>query len=218
MSSYRIVPVVAITVLVTSFVPVAHADLILKTDAKSKIQLKSTAPKVPGDLKKSLKGIAKIDKTRKNDPTGLPKVQVEKSLKFDFKPKTRLGDLKLKSLTKTGEFDLKNIPGKLLKNLELKYFKKGDDDVGQSGQQKTASFGVTLLLGLDISDSQLISGFSLDWLPNGPPVPSDPATGLSFLGLSARTIPEPSTLLLLASGLLGLTIKTRKRTARSELA
>ena len=217
MSSYRIVPIVATAVLVASFAPAAHADEILKTDAKSKIQLKSKAPKDPGDLKKSLKGIALVDKTREKDPAGLPKELVMKTLKFDFKPKTKLGDLKLKSLTKTGKFDLKNIPAKIIKNLELKYFKKGDD-VGRPGKQKTANFAVPLLLGLDVTNSGLISGFSLDWLPNGPPVSSDPATGLSFLGLSARTVPEPSTLLLLAGGLLGLTITTRKRTARSELA
>ena len=216
MSPYRFVLVVAIAVLVASFGPVAHADVVLKTDAKSEIQLKSKAPNVPGDLKKSLTGIAKVDKTRKKNPAGLPKELVMKSLKFDFKPKTTLGDLKLKSLTKTGKFDLKNIPAKIFKNLELKYFKK--DDQGRPGKQKTAKFDVPLLLSLDVTNSRLISGFSLDWLPNGPPVPSDPATGLSFLGLSARTVPEPSTLLLLASGLLGLTIKTRKRTARSELA
>jgi hypothetical protein len=216
MSLYRFVLVVAIAALVASFVPVAHADQILKTDAKSKIQLKSEAPKIPGDLKKSLKGIAKVDKTLKNDPTGLPKEMVKKSLKFDFKPKTRLGDLKLKSLTKTGKFDLKKIPAEIFKTLELKYLIK--DDQGRTSKQKTANFYVPLLLGLDVTNSRLISGFSLDWLTNGSPVLSDPATGLSFLGLSARTVPEPSTLLLLASGLLGLTIMTRKRTARSELA
>ena len=211
MSLYRFVLVVTIAVLVASFVPVAHSDLILKTDVKSKIHLKSKAPKVPGDLKKSLKGITKVDKTRKKDPAGLPKELVNKSLKFDFKPKTTLGDLTLKSLTKTGKFDFKDIPAKIVKNLDLKYFKKDDE----RRQQKTASFTVPLLLGLDLTNSGLISGFSLDWLPNGPPVSSDPYTGLSFLGLSTRTVPEPSTLLLLASGLLVLTIRTGKRTARA---
>jgi len=209
MSSYRIILVVAIAVLVASFVPVAHADKVLKTDANSKIQLKSKDPKVPGDLKKSLTGIAKVDKIRRKDDTGLPKELVTKSLKFDFKPKTKLGNLKLKSLTKTGKFDLKNIPARILKNLDLKYLIK--DDQGRPGKKKTANFYVPLLLSLDVTNSRLISGFSLDWLPNGAPVPSDPATGLSFLGLSAQTIPEPSTLLLLASGLLGLTIGARKR-------
>jgi hypothetical protein len=210
MSLYRFVLVVAIVVLVASYVPVAHADLVLKTDTKSNIQLKSKAPNVPGDLKKSLTGIAKVDKARKFDVAGKKKELVTKSLKFDFKPKTSLGNLKLKSLTKTGKFVLKNKPVEVFKNLDLKYLKK-NDDVGQTGKRKTASFGASLLLGLDVTNSGLISGFTLDWLPNGPPVPSDPATGLSFLGLSARTIPEPSTLLLLASGLLGLTILTRKR-------
>jgi hypothetical protein len=209
MSLYRFVLVVAIAVLVASFVPVAHADKVLNTDANSKIQLKSKAPKVPGDLKKSLTGIAKVDKISKKDDAGLPKELVKKSLKFDFKPKTSLGNLKLKSLTKTGKFNLESIPTKILKNLNLKYLIKNDQ--GGPGKEKTAIFDVPLLLALDVTNSGLISGFSLDWLPNGPPVPSDSATGLSFLGLSARTIPEPSTLLLLASGLLGLTIVTRKR-------
>jgi len=209
MSLYRFVLVVTIAVLVASFVPVAHADLVLKTDANSKIQLKSKAPKIPGDLKKPLTGIAKVDKTRKKDDAGLPKDLVKKSLKFDFKPKTSLGNLKLKSLTKTGKFDFKNIPAKILKNLDLKYLIKNDQ--GRPGKKKTANFDVPLLLALDVTNSRLISGFSLDWLPDGQPVPSDPATGLSFLGVSARTVPEPSTLLLLAIGLLGLTIKSNKR-------
>ena len=216
MSPYRFVLVVVIAVLVASFGRVAHADVVLKTDAKSKIQLKSKAPKVPADLKASLKGKTIVDKTGKKTDAGKPKELVMKSLKFDFKPKTMLGDLKLKSLTKTGNFNLKDIPEKKIKNLELKYLKK--DVTGKPGKKKSAFFEVPLLLDLSFTSSQLISGFSLDWLPNNPPVSNDPDTGLSFFGLSARTVPEPSTLLLLASGLLGLTIRTRKRTARSELA
>ena len=215
MSPYRFILVVAIAVLVASFGRVAHADVVLKTDAKSKIHLKSKAPKA-GDLKASLKGKTIVDKTGKKTPAGIPKELVMKSLKFDFKPKTMLGDLTLITLTKTGKFDLKDIPEQKIKNLELKYFKK--DVTGKPPKKKSAFFEVPLLLDLSFTGSQLISGFSLDWLPNGPPVSNDPDTGLSFLGLSARTVPEPSTLLLLASGLLGLTIRTRKRTARSELA
>ena len=215
MSPYRIVLVVAIAMLVASFGRVAHADVVLKTDAKSKIQLKSKAPKVPGDLKTSLKGVAIVDKTGKKTPAGKPKELVMKSLKFDFESKTMLGDLKLKSLTKIGKFDLKDIPEKKIKNLELKYLKK---DVTGKPKKMSAFFEVPLLLDLSFTSSQLISGFSLDWLPNNPPVSNDPDTGLSIFGLSARTVPEPSTLFLLASGLLGLTIGTRKRTARSELA
>ena len=218
MPSYRIVLIAAIAVLVAFFVPVAHADKVLKTDAKSKIQLKSEASKISGDLTKSLTGIAKVDKTLKYDPTGTgsQKETVTKSLKFDFKPKTKLGDLKLKSFTKTGKFDLKKMPEKISKKLDLTYLE--EIYKGQS-IKKTASFTVPLLLGLDVTNSGLISGFSLDWLPNNPPVPSDPATGLSLLGLSARTVvAEPATILLLASGLLGLAVGTRKRTARPELA
>ena len=209
MSWYSSTLVIACAILIAYFAPVAHADLILKTDVKSKIQLKSVAPKVSGDLKKSLKGIAKVDKTRKKTPAGLPKKLVKKSLKFDFKPKTKLGGLELKSLTKTGKFDLKKMPEKISKKLDLKYFKKGDQG---RRIKKTTSFIVPLVLGLDVTNSRLISGFSLDWLPNGPAVPNESFTGLSFLGLSARTVPEPSTLLLLVGGLLGLTIAIRKKT------
>jgi hypothetical protein len=210
MSPYRFVLVVSIALLVASFGPVAHADEILKTDVKSKIQLKTKSPKVPGDIKTLLKGTTKVDKTSKKTPAGLPKDLVKKTLKLDFKPDTKLGDLKLKSLTKTGKFDLKDIPEQKIKNLELKYLKK--DVTGKPGKQKSAFFEVPLLLSLSFTSSQLISGFSLDWLPNNPPVSSDPDTGLSFFGLSAQSVPEPSTLLLLAGGLLGLTIRSRKRT------
>jgi len=213
MTSNRIVPVVAIAFLVASFAPVALADKILKTDAETKIQLKSKAPKLPGDLKKTLKGSAKVDKTLKTDDIeGISKNLVKKKLKFDFKPKTKLGDLKLMSLTKIGKFDLKKTPEKLLKTVELKFLKK--DATGKPGQKKSVLFEVPLLLNLSLTSSQLISGFSLDWSPDGPPVSGNPETGLSFFGMSARTVPEPSTLFLLAGGLLGLVVSTRRR-ARS---
>ena len=158
----------------------------IKKDAESKIQLKLTDPSGAG-IKFKAKGIAKVEKVR-------DKFKVQK-IKFDLKD-SKLGCLKLKSL-KVEKFKLpvKGNKPKKDKSLILSYF-----DTASAGEKKTAEFGVSLLPMLNINQSGLVSGFSLDWLPNGPPVSDGDFALLNF----SVSVPEPSTLFLLAAGLLGL--------------
>ena len=163
----------------------------------------------PAKTNKLVKGSAEFDKSK---VMGKAEVKVNKTLKFDLK-NTRLGNLKLKSLTAKGDFKLplfvegKEIKLEKDKTLILDFFTK-------SGLRERTAFDVPMMqLVLNIGQSALISGFHLSQLVNAPPVISQDGT-LALLGFTAR-VPEPSTLLLFAAGLFGLACLGKRRGYRA---
>ena len=204
----RVALVVAIFCLCA---PSAYAELIVK-DANAKLELKKTSPKIPAKTNKLVNGFAKFDKSNGQVKD---KVKVTKTLKFDLKD-TKLGDLKLKSLTAKANFKLPLLAAGKKKNLE-KDKKLILDFFDKSGLPKQTFFNVPMtLLALNIDPSALISGFNLSQMVNAPPVTSQDGM-LTLLGITASTarVSEPSTLLLFAAGLFGLACMGKRRGYRA---
>ena len=168
-------------------VPSAYAEPIVK-DANAKLELKKTNAKT----NKLVKGVAKFDKS---------KDIVNKTLRFDFKKNTKLGDLKLKSLTAKGEFRLPLLTAGKKKNLEkdknltLKFIDKSDD---VQNKQKQTVFNMPMMqLALNIDQSALISGFNLSQLFDAPVTSEDGMLVLRGFTATTARVSEPSTLLLI---------------------